>query len=66
MDVTKKKTIMNTEKKMGTVEPIYNDGDLHIKDDAIAFIYGAIKKYGNDEELYDELRGYIGNMLYDE
>ena len=50
---------INNENKMGTVEPIYNDGELHIKDETLAFIYGAIKKYGNNEKLYDKLRGYI-------
>lgn len=51
------------EKKMETVEPVYNDGELNIKDETLAFIYGAIKKYGNDEALYDELRGYIGILV---
>lgn len=51
------------EKTMGTIEPIYNDGDLHIKDETIAFIYGAIKKYGGDDAYSDELRGYIGILV---
>lgn len=48
---------------MGTVEPIYNDGELHIKDETLAFIYGAIKKYGNDVELYDGLKSYIARLV---
>ena len=52
-------------RKMGTVEPRYNDEkvsltlDNSIQDDALAFIYGAIKKYGQYPELYDELADYI-------
>ena len=56
--------------KIGTIEPKYIDGDKHfqkidgnhnaqIMDDACAFIYGAIKKYGHNPEYYDELREYI-------
>lgn len=51
---------------MGTVEPHYNDEQVFLKnenyiyDDALAFIYGAIKKYGTNRE-YDlnELKEYI-------
>lgn len=51
--------------KMGTVEPEWND-EKHlitkagsIQDDALAFIYGAIKKYGQNPEFYEELKEYI-------
>lgn len=52
--------------KMGTVEPRYNDENVkltllngNIQDDALAFIYGAIKKYGQYPELFSELKDYI-------
>ena len=52
-------------RKMGTVEPEWND-EKHlitkagsIQDDALAFIYGAIKKYGQNPEFYEELKEYI-------
>jgi hypothetical protein len=54
---------------MGTVEPIYNDikhpieGSGVIEDDTIAFIYGAIKKYGAYKELVPELKEYIKNQV---
>lgn len=51
---------------MGTVEPRYGDdkvniSDNFIKDDALAFIYGAIKKYGNNPKYFDVLKDYIIN-----
>ncbi len=52
-------------RKMGTVEPRYNDtkvmltSDDCICDDDLAFIYGAIKKYGTDPEYLEDLRIYI-------
>lgn len=48
---------------MGTVEPIYQDDNLIIKDDTIAFIYGAIKKYGNIKESYNDLKKYISTII---
>lgn len=53
------------ERKMGTVEPRYNDArvtlssDERICDDDLAFIYGAIKKYGTDPKYLEDLRIYI-------
>ena len=53
------------ERKMGTVEPRYNDArvtltsDDCICDDDLAFIYGAIKKYGTDPQYLEDLRIYI-------
>lgn len=51
---------------MGTVEPKYTD--LHpmqkvIEDDALAFIYGAIAKYGSNKETFPELKEYISKMI---
>lgn len=51
--------------KMGTIEPRYTDinnpicGSGVIEDDALAFIYGAINKYGAYKELVPELKEYI-------
>ena len=52
--------------KLGTIEPKYTD--LHplvgcIEDDQLAFIYGAIAKYGTHKELVPELKEYILNLL---
>lgn len=52
---------------MGTVEPRYTDehcilGDGKIHDDALGFIYGAIKKYGSVPIYYNDLKKYIGIM----
>lgn len=53
--------------KIGTVEPRYNDekvlltSDNSIQDDALAFIYGAIKKYGHEPEYFEDLKKYIIN-----
>lgn len=58
--------------KIGTVEPKYTD--LHpmqgvIEDEALAFIYGAIAKYGIQKEIrYDEefiksLKDYISRQV---
>ena len=49
---------------MGTVEPIYNlnylnEGSAIIVDDALAFIYGAINKYGAYKKELPELKEYI-------
>lgn len=50
---------------MGTVEPCWNDTRVSIPeneylcDEALAFIYGAIKKYGTLEEFLNELKEYI-------
>lgn len=57
---------------MGTVEPKYTD--LHplkgcIEDDQLAFIYGAIAKYGTsaaivkDPEGHKELKEYLQERL---
>ena len=51
--------------KLGTVEPRYNDVKVNIPeneylcDDALAFIYGAIKKYGTSPSFLTELKEYI-------
>lgn len=54
------------ESYMGTVEPDWTNkrefaGD-GIKDDALGFIYGAIKKYGSYPKCYPELKDYIKMM----
>jgi hypothetical protein len=45
---------------MGTVEPDYKDLDSRLE--ALAFIKGAIKKYGNNPACAEELRDYIIKM----
>ena len=51
--------------KLGTVEPRWNDARMNIPeneylcDDALAFIYGAIKKYGTSKSFIKELKEYI-------
>ena len=51
--------------KLGTVEPRWNDVRVNIPeneylcDDALAFIYGAIKKYGTSKSFIKELKEYI-------
>ena len=51
--------------KLGTVEPRWNDARMnipeneHLCDDALAFIYGAIKKYGTSKSFIKELKEYI-------
>jgi hypothetical protein len=58
-------------RKMGTVEPRYNDSRVMLTendcicDDVLAFIYGAIKKYGTDKEYLEDLRVYIKEMAND-
>ena len=42
---------------MGTVEPCYDGLESGL--DALAFIQGAIKKYGNIKECAKELQEYI-------
>lgn len=50
---------------MGTIEPRYNDSKVFLSadecicDDDLAFIYGAIKKYGTEPKYIDDLRDYI-------
>lgn len=51
------------QKRIGTVEPIYKDGDLHIRNYKLAYVYGAIKKYGNDVAYLDSLEDYIHRVL---
>ena len=52
-------------KKMGTVEPRFNDTHVFLSDDTficdepLAFIYGAIKKYGTDKAYLEALKEYI-------
>ena len=51
---------------MGTVEPKYTDlrpMQGVIEDDALAFIYGAIAKYGMHKELIPELKEYIEEQV---
>ena len=57
---------MKSQLEIGTVEPRWKDspehpilGDGTIHDDALAFIYGAIKKYGSHEEYNESLKKYI-------
>ena len=50
-------------KKMGTVEPVYETKNGRIADDKLAFVYGAIEKYGADKELCEQLYKYIGNIV---
>lgn len=55
-----------TTYKMGTVEPEYEYGlerDFNTKCD-LAFILGAIKKYGTSEGCYADLAGYIMHMTF--
>lgn len=53
------------DRKIGTIEPRYNDVRVFLSeyecicDDDLAFIYGAIKKYGTNPEYLDDLRIYI-------
>lgn len=53
---------------IGTVEPRWNDSKVvlteneYLADDALAFIYGAIKKYGTDPKALEGLKSYIGYM----
>ena len=55
-------------KNLGTIEPRYNDTkvvidiDESICDDTLAFIYGAIKKYGTRKECLEGLKDYIKTM----
>ena len=57
--------IDGSARKMGTIEPRYNDEkvsiakDKYLCDDSLAFIYGAIKKYGTSEAYLGELKEYI-------
>lgn len=51
---------------MGTIEPLYDYGlerDFGPKCD-LAFIMGAIVKYGKDEGFYGELGAYLMNMVF--
>lgn len=52
--------------KLGTIEPKYTD--LRplvgcIEDDTLAFIYGAIAKYGTHQEFVPEVKEYILKIL---
>ena len=58
--------------KIGTVEPKYTDlyrMEGVIEDKALAFIYGAIAKYGTqrdilyDQEKLDSLKEYIAKQV---
>lgn len=53
---------------LGTIEPRYNDKKVQvnekgIQDDRLAFIYGAIKKYGHRPECTGDLLAYIRSMV---
>lgn len=51
---------------IGTVEPKYTDLKPLvgcIEDDTLAFIYGAIAKYGSNKETFPELKEYISKMI---
>lgn len=59
-----KKEILDPETRViGTIEPDWvNEREFcgdGIKDDSLAFIYGAIKKYGSYPECYHDLKLYI-------
>ena len=70
-DLKEHKRVKQFEKEyMGTVEPRWTDdskhpilGDGQIHDDALGFIYGAIKKYGSDPIYYNDLKKYISMMV---
>ena len=49
-------------KRMGTIEPEYF-GVLE-NGSPFAFIAGAIKKYGFNSDLHDELKDYILKILW--
>ena len=54
---------------IGTIEPRWNDSRVvlteneRLADNALAFIYGAIKKYGTDPKALGDLKSYIGYMV---
>ena len=54
---------------IGTIEPRWNDSKVFLNsdnklcDDALAFIYGAIKKYGSDPNALNDLKKYIAFMV---
>lgn len=63
---------MKQQLKIGTVEPRWTDspehpilGDGYIHDECLAFIYGAIKKYGCHEEYNEDLKRYILEIAED-
>ena len=53
---------------IGTIEPRWNDSKVvlteneRLADDTLAFIYGAIKKYGTDPKALEDLKTYISYM----
>ena len=59
-------SLSEKESYMGTVEPDWTNkrefSGEGIRDDALGFIYGAIKKYGSYPECYPELKDYIKMM----
>lgn len=52
---------MKEQRKIGTVEPIYG---FHINpEETLAFINGAVKKYGDDISCHNSLIDYLNEML---
>lgn len=53
------------QRKIGTVEPEYLRDNVKefSNGDKIAFVYGAIKKYGRDEAFDDDLVRYIKDIV---
>jgi len=51
---------MKNDKKLGTVEPSF---DNKVSEESIAFIIGAIEKYGNDSEYHYYLVQYLKERI---
>lgn len=59
--------VVNRNKVLGTIEPEYfgklsNEDDVEV---SLAFIAGAIKKYGNDPDMIEDLVDYISGRVSD-
>ena len=60
---------MESFEYIGTIEPRWNDEKAvlteneKLADDALAFIYGAIKKYGTNPKALKDLKNYIKYMV---
>ena len=58
--------VVNRNKVLGTIEPEYfgklSDDDVEV---SLAFIAGAIKKYGNDPDMIEDLVDYISGRVSD-
>ena len=66
-DITQLPKTKRPYTNMGTVEPRWTDEHPiiggRINDTPLAFIYGAIKKYGNDPQYFEDLKMYIRTMV---